>query len=214
MSENAKSRAAGSESKSAAAAGFGLMLTTPILLCWLFFLFLAAGNGGISNFGVSALHLAYDTPLATATIALTGFLFASAAGVLLGGIVADRTDRHGTVAAVAFFAMALLVVLVAVVDLPTPALFITLTAAGLLNGVVQPSRDMMVRAVTPPGAMGTVFGFVTSGFNLGGAVAPLAFGYLLDYGRPNLVFWLVAALMMISIITVGTARGRRAVAAA
>ena len=212
--ETAKPKPAAGKGDTAVAAGFSLMLSTPILLCWLFFLFLAAGNGGISNFGVSALNLAYGTPLATATVALSGFLFASALGVLLGGVVADRTDRHGMVAAVAFFLTALLIVLVAVVDLPPAALFLTLTLAGLLNGVVQPSRDMMVRAVTPPGAMGTVFGFVTSGFNLGGAVAPLAFGSLLDYGRPNLVFWLVAAMMLISIVTVGTARSRTPEAAA
>jgi MFS family permease len=202
----ARSKPAGAKADGALAAGFGLMLSTPILLCWLFFLFLAAGSGGISNFGVSALNLAYDTPLATATLALSGFLFASALGVLLGGVIADRTDRHGTVAALSFFATALLVALVAMVDLAPAMLFLTLTVAGLLNGVVQPSRDMMVRAVTPPGAIGTVFGFVTTGFNLGGAVAPLIFGWLLDYGRPNLVFWLVAGLMLASIVTVGTAR--------
>jgi hypothetical protein len=31
----------------------------------------------------------------------------------------------------------------------------------------MPSRDMIVRAVTPPGAYGRVFGFVSSGFNIG-----------------------------------------------
>jgi MFS family permease len=147
-------------------------------------------------------------------VALTGFLFASAAGVLAGGVVADRTDRHGTVAAAAFLVTTGLIVLVATIDLTPTQLFLTLTVAGLLNGIVQPSRDMMVRAVTPPGAMGTVFGFVTSGFNFGGAVAPLAFGALLDHGQPNLVFWAVAALMLTSIVTVGTARSRQAPAAA
>ena len=66
--------------------------------------------------------------------------------------------------------------------------------AGFFSGVVAPSRDMMVRAVTPPGASGKVFGFVTTGFNIGGVTAPLLFGAVLDHGNAGLVFWAIAAL--------------------
>ena len=52
---------------------------------------------------------------------------------------------------------------------------------------MQPSRDMIVREVTPPGAFGRVFGFVTTGFNIGGVLAPPAFGYMMDTGPPALV---------------------------
>ena len=79
---------------------------------------------------------------------------------------------------------------------------------GLLNGVIQPSRDMMVRAVTPPGSMGKVFGFVTSGFNVGGVIAPLVYGSLLDHGEATAIFWLVAALNLVSILTVISVRRR------
>ena len=51
-----------------------------------------------------------------------------------------------------------------------------MAACGFFFGIIQPSRDMMVRAVTPPGSFGKVFGFVTTGFNLGGMVSPLIFG--------------------------------------
>ena len=44
---------------------------------------------------------------------------------------------------------------------------------------------MMVRAVTPPGSFGKVFGFVTTGFNLGGMVAPLIYAWLMDHGEPR-----------------------------
>src|SRR3546814_3169520 len=60
----------------------------------------------------------------------------------------------------------------------------------------MPSRDMLVRSVTPPGAMGKVFGFVSTGFSIGGIVSPLLFGYLLDHGQPSLVFQVVAAFMV------------------
>lgn len=70
------------------------------------------------------------------------------------------------------------------------------------NGVLQPSRDMIVRAVTPPGAYGKVFGFVTTGFNIGGVIAPPFFGTMMDHGVPHWVFLGAALCALISIPTV------------
>jgi MFS family permease len=73
--------------------------------------------------------------------------------------------------------------------------------------VVAPSRDMLVRAVTPAGASGKVFGFVTTGFNIGGIIGPLGFGALLDFGDPVLVFFAIAALSLATMAVVyATAR--------
>jgi MFS family permease len=65
-----------------------------------------------------------------------------------------------------------------------------------------------VRAVTPPGSFGKVFGFVTTGFNIGGIVSPLVFGAIMDHGSPRLVFLLVAVFSVAAIATVVT-RPRR-----
>ena len=67
-----------------------------------FFTLLGLSNAGIANFGVVALMSGYGTSFSTANIALTAFLGASAVGVLAGGFLADRTERHGQVAAVCF----------------------------------------------------------------------------------------------------------------
>jgi MFS transporter, FSR family, fosmidomycin resistance protein len=67
---------------------------------------------------------------------------------------------------------------------------------------------MIVRAITPPGSFGKVFGFVTTGFNIGGIIAPLIFGALMDRGSPSLVFVLVAACSLTAILTV-VSRPRR-----
>ena len=59
--------------------------------------------------------------------------------------------------------------------------------------------------MTPPGAYGTVFAFVTNGFALGGIVTPLVFGSLLDHGSPRWVFLGVAAfgLMAVAVVLFG-----------
>jgi MFS family permease len=79
---------------------------------------------------------------------------------------------------------------------------------------MQPSRDMIVRAVTPEGQFGKVFGFVTTGFNIGGIFAPLMFGYLMDAGHPRGVFFLLSALAVLAILTIVPSFLRRRAAVA
>jgi FSR family fosmidomycin resistance protein-like MFS transporter len=188
--------------------GWRLLLSAPILLNLAFFILLAMMSGGLYNYSVVALGALYGTPVTTANVALTGNLLLSATGVLVGGLLVTRTKRHSLVATLGLTAMALSVVLVAVVDLDSLALIAAMSLAGLFSGVIMPSRDMIVREVTPPGSFGKVFGFVTTGFNIGGIVSPLIFGAVMDHGSPRMVFLLVAAFTLLGIVTVA-ARPRR-----
>ena len=185
-------------------AGWRLLLSAPILLNLAFFILLAMMSSGLYNYSVVALGALYGTPVTTANAALTGNLLLSAAGVLVGGLLVTRTKRHGLLATLGLSAMALSVVLVALVDLSSLALIVAMSLAGLFSGVIMPSRDMIVREVTPPGSFGKVFGFVTTGFNIGGIVSPLIFGAVMDHGSPRMVFLLVAAFSLLGIVTVAT----------
>ncbi len=180
------------------------MLTPAILLNLVFFVLLAIISGGIYNYSVVALGVLYATPVTTANAALTAFLVLSSIGVLAGGFLVTRTNRHGTVAGLGLLALALFTALVGEVDLGSLGLLAAMTAAGFVSGVIMPSRDMIVRAITPPGSFGKVFGFVTTGFNIGGIIAPLIFGAIMDHGSPRLVFLGVAACSLIAIVTVAT----------
>jgi MFS family permease len=68
---------------------------------------------------------------------------------------------------------------------------------------------MIVRSLAPPGSFGKVFGFVTTGFNLGGIVSPLLFGWLMDQGHPRAIFLLGAGCSLLSIPTVLSFAARR-----
>jgi MFS family permease len=68
------------------------------------------------------------------------------------------------------------------------------------GGICMPSRDMMVRAAAPPGQAGAAFGIVSTGFNIGGMIAPPLFGWLMDSGNPNAVFLLGAVFMMVTAL--------------
>ena len=133
---------------------------------------------------------------------LSAYLVAGAVGVLLGGMVADRTRRHNLVAALCFIGTAVMIAAVGGFSMPLMLIFVLMTLQGLMHGVIMPSRDMIVRSVTPEGAFGKVFGFVTSGFSIGGVVAPPLFGWILDSSDASFMFFGIAAIMLCSTLTV------------
>jgi MFS family permease len=185
-------------------ASWDLLLSPPILLNLVFFILLAIMNSGLNNYSVAALGALYETPVAVANTALTAMLVLSAIGVLAGGLVVTRTALHSTVAALGIAGAVASAGLIAMVDFGTLALIAVMALSGFCTGIIAPSRDMIVREATPEGSFGKVFGFVTTGFNLGGIVAPMIFGALLDAGQPRLVFIGVAAAALIAILTVVT----------
>ncbi|WP_422098832.1 MFS transporter [Variovorax sp.] len=190
-----------SKPKTAGGNGAGVRILTPaILTLTLLYVLLSLSTNSIGSFSVSALVGGYGVNLTWANAAVTAFLFASAFGVLAGGALADRTRRHGLVAAVAFAGAAVLAALAAWGRLPDLVLVLCLGATGFLTGVITPSRDMLVRAAAPPGAEGRAFGIVSTGFNIGGAVGPMLFGWLLDRGHFSGIFWAAVVFMGLTVM--------------
>jgi MFS family permease len=176
------------------------VLTPAIIVLTIFFMLLGLSNAGINNFGVVALMSGYGTAFGTANLALTCFLGASAVGVLAGGFLADRTARHGQVAAGCFAINAAIVAVIAAVALPAPLLITLMTLAGFLGGVIAPSRDMLVRNAAPAGAAGRAFGIVSTGFNFSGILAPLLYGFIMDQHMPQWVFGASVAFMLMTVV--------------
>jgi MFS family permease len=183
-----------------AAGGMGEFLSPSVLVLCLFFTLLGLSGGAISSFGIPALMGGHGVSAGAASVALTAFLAAAAAGVLAGGYVADRTGRHGYVAAACSGLSALIMLAVTFASLPVPALVASLGLAGFLVGVIQPSRDMLVRRAAPPGAAGRVFGIVSTGFNVGGIIGPLLFGWLMDRQMPRAIFGAAVVFMAITVL--------------
>jgi MFS family permease len=176
------------------------IVTPALIVLTVFFTLLSLSNAGIGNFGLVALMGGYGASLSSANIALTAFLGFSAAGVLAGGFLADRTRRHGQVAAACFAVNAVIVFAIATLNLPSPLLTAAMAMAGFLGGVIAPSRDMLVRDAAPPGAAGRAFGIVSTGFNLGGIVSPLLFGWIMDQGAPHWVFGASVVFMVLTVL--------------
>ena len=176
------------------------IITPALIVLTVFFMLLSLSNAGISNFGVVALMNGYGASFSSANIALTAYLGFSAVGVLAGGFLADHTQRHGQVAAACFAANAAIVFAIAAVKLPSFVLTTAMGMAGFLGGVIAPSRDMLVRNSAPAGAAGRAFGIVSTGFNLGGIVSPLLFGWIMDQNAPQWVFGASVVFMILTVL--------------
>ena len=101
--------------------------------------------------------------------------------------------------------------LVGLFDFPYALLIGLMAVSGFCVGMTYPSRDMLVRAVTPLGAYGRVFGFVSTGFNIGASIAPIVYGMLMDHGQPRWVFLVSAAVSLLCVSTVTIGFGGRKV---
>jgi len=176
------------------------VITPALILLTIFFTLLSLSSAGIGNFGVVALMSGYGATFSAANLALTAYLGASAVGVLAGGFLADHTRRHGQVAAACFAVNAAIVLVIALMNLPQLVLTAAITLAGFLGGVIAPSRDMMVRNAAPVGAAGRAFGIVSTGFNVGGIISPLLFGWIMDQNAPHWVFGASAVFMVITVL--------------
>ena len=190
-----------------ALSGRQVLMTRTMLFFFAFFMLSAMAGAGIQAWVITVLHQVNGMDLAVASSALTGYMIGATGGTLVGGYAADRIRRHLTFAAVLTTASALLVLLIAVIRLPDMAVLALLFLSGLALGASRTPRDMMLKDAAPPGQIGKVFGFVSAGLPLGAAVTPVPFGFLIDQGRPELVLVRVAALLLLSLLFAGSARG-------
>jgi MFS family permease len=130
--------------------------------------------------------------------------------MVLGGFLADRTRHHHRVAMGGIATAATLMLLLSAVASHALVVVALMMLAGIANGSTAPSRDVLIRRAAAGAGMGSVFGFVYSGFDLGSSTAPLLFGALLDHRAPHAVFIAVACAFALAVPTVMQVQHRAA----
>jgi len=187
--------------------GRELLMSRSMLLFFGFYLFGSMAGAGVQSWLITVLHTLKGFTVEVASAALTGYMVGSTLGVLVGGWFADAHKRHVlTFAVVLTVASAALIVAVDWIALSGLAVIGVMFASGLALGASRTPRDVMLKDAAPPGQIGKVFGFVSAGLPLGGALTPVPFGFLIDRGHPELILTLSAVLLLASLLCVGTAR--------
>ncbi|MBC7430645.1 MAG: MFS transporter [Rubritepida sp.] len=187
--------------------GRELLLSRPILLFFAFFLLSAMAGSGMQAFVITVLGKLWGTPVEIASFVLTGYMVGATSGTLVGGYVADKTKRNlfTFVLVLTVCAMACILML-GLLPMPPWLLPVVGLTAGLCMGSSRTPRDVMLKDASPPGEVGKVFGFVSAGLPLGGAITPVPLGLLIDHDMAWLVLPVVAGLLGLSLLCAGGAR--------
>ena len=179
-----------------------LVRSRPMLMMFAFYFLTSFTTASLMSFAIVAFGDLHGASQEDGGKILTAYFGAMSIGVLLGGVIADRTKRHGLVTGIVIGASAVTILLAAFSALPLLVVAISIALGGLLYGITTPSRDLLVRAATPPGFIGIAFGFTSTGLGIGGAVGPVVCGWTMDAGRPDWTFVLIAAVTALAVFTV------------
>ncbi len=188
-------------SKGAAPVHSALSLLTPtVLLLTLMYTTLNLSTGILQTYMIVALEDLHHLTKEEAGLALTLFLIAIVAGVLAGGFLADRAQRQSLITSGALAVAAVLAGLVGAFAPGAVMALVLMTLIGFAAGIIVPSRDLLTRNASPPGAAGRVFGIVTTGFNFGGMTGPILGAWFIDQHAPQWIFYVSAVFMAATII--------------
>lgn len=188
-----------------------LLTSRPILAFFAFFLLSAMAGSGITAFLITVLGQLWGTPIAVASMALTGYMVGTTSGTLVGGWWSDKKGGNllGFVTVLTLVAVAALLAM-GIIPMPEWLLPPLALVAGLCIGSSRTPRDVMLKEACPPGEIGKVFGFVSAGLPLGSALMPVPMGLLIDFGLVWMVLPVVALLYALSLLCAGGARSMAA----
>ncbi|WP_422016283.1 MFS transporter [Roseateles sp.] len=174
-----------------------------VWLCFSFFFWSTAALSAIQSFASPALQKAYGLPATLTAYVVTGYMLAGAAGMVFGGFLVARAEKLERTIALAMAFAAALLLLTASGVLPGLVAAVVAALAGFGTGVAGPSRDMLIKRASPPGATGRVYGTVYSGLDVGFAVAAPVFGALMDRGVTLGIFGGAALALIMGIASAG-----------
>jgi MFS family permease len=175
------------------------LLERKILAHFVYFATSSAATTALSSFMIVALGAHYGISNEIANSVLSAYLAAAIGGVIIGGIIADKTKRHDLVLVITLLVAAVCIAVVASGVASFWVIVVMLIIAGATKGVITPSRDIMIRQDAPPALLGAVVAFVTVGFTIGNSTMPTIAGWFVDIGSPLTVFWSASILCLVAI---------------
>ena len=149
---------------------------------FLFFAFSSMALSSVQNYTIPMLGSVYHIDPVVAGTALSAYMVTAAVGMLAGGFLVGADARSERTVFMSLCFAGLMLVFLGTGWLSPSVAVVMVGLAGFFSGVAAPSRDMLIRRVTPKGATGTVYGLVYSGMDVGSSLAPLMFGAMLDAG--------------------------------
>lgn len=192
--------AAGSHAAAHEEGSFAFLRIPAVWMCFVFFLIYAGVLSVVQAFAPEAARQLHGVPVALTAACLTVYMVCSAGGTVLGGFLASDPARCERIFGTGFAIAAVIALFIGLGPVPALAVPVLFGAMGFAAGIAVPSRDMLVKRSTPENATGRVYGVVYSGLDIGQAIAPLVFGWLMDHHNYRGV-WLGLVLLQALLIT-------------
>lgn len=194
--------------------GAGLLATLSQLVAspalwgaFLFFVCATIAFSAVQNYTIPLMGEIYGMTVVAAGTVLSGYMAGQILGMLAGGFLVNATAKSEVVVFMSLIAAAVVFALLASGVVPLALAALSMALAGFFSGLSAPSRDMLVRKVTPKKSVGSVYGLVYSGLDVGSALGPLMFGLLLDAGMRSGP-WLGAAVAFVVAALLANQIGR------
>ena len=193
----------------AQSSSFEFLRIPAVWMCFAFFFIFAMSLSVIQAFAPGAARELHQVPLTLVAVCLTTYMLASASGMVLGGFLATNPERASRVVGAGFAVATLVSLCLGLAELSAWMVPVFFGVMGFVAGTAGPSRDLLVKRSTPDNASGRVFGVVYSGLDIGQAVSPLFFGWLMDQHHYQGVFVGLAAIQGVLVLTAFRVRHAR-----
>ena len=188
----------------------GFMKLPGLWISFVYFFGTAFAIGGVQTFGPESAAQLHELPAAQVALLVSVYMVGSAVGALVGGYTMG--DIRYAERIVSLSLIVALSVALAIGYLTTPIWMssVLFGMMGFAAGVGTPARDLLVKRAAPPGATGRIYGIVYSGLDVGVALAPALFGFMMDARWPAGI-WIGVAMAYVLMIVCANMLARHSV---
>jgi MFS transporter, FSR family, fosmidomycin resistance protein len=180
---------------------FAFLTLPAVWMSFAFFFAFSIALGGVQTFGVEAAAKLHVVDPKWIAYCLSSYMFASAGAMLVGGRLVKDASRSEKVIGFGFLSAAAIALVIGFAPVSGIAIPILFGLMGFCSGIAGPSRDLLIKRAAPPGATGRVYGVVYSGLDAGMAIAPFAFGLMMDAKQPIAVWIGIAVFQALLIVS-------------
>jgi len=172
--------------------------TAAIAVLGVFFIAIAGAEKAVQTFTPLFVVDGLAAAVTTGSNALAAFFTATAVTVLIGGVLADRRDPRWNIALATAITAATLVATLRWAPAGAVTILAAFAVAGGGFGLMFASRDRLVAGLSADGAVGRSFGFVFTADSVGGVVAPVALGVVIDVFSIDTALAMTAAMFVLA----------------
>jgi MFS transporter, FSR family, fosmidomycin resistance protein len=180
---------------------FAFLTLPAVWMSFAFFFAYAVALGGVQTFGAEAAAKLHTIDPKWIAYCLSSYMFASAGAMLLGGRLVKDTSKAELIIGLGFLSAAVVALVIGFAPVSGLAVPLLFGLMGFCSGIAGPSRDLLIKKATPPGATGRVYGVVYSGLDAGMAIAPYGFGLMMDAQQPLAVWVGIAVFQGVLIVS-------------